>query len=164
MRTLKSSLLFLFLTGILLTSCSKEDDGIYFNEITEVKAEYSEIELEILYLVNDYRVSIGLSSLEKLDIVSSVALSHTKYMAEIDQINHDNFSERQEQLTELADAKSVGENVAYGYTTAESVLKGWLNSESHKALIENKYFTHFGISTEQNENGRNYFTQMFIKR
>lgn len=164
MRTLKSSLLFLFLTGILLTSCSKEDDGIYFNKITEVKAEYSEIELEILYLVNDYRVSIGLSSLEKLDIVSSVALSHTKYMAEIDQINHDNFSERQEQLTELADAKSVGENVAYGYTTAESVLKGWLNSESHKALIENKYFTHFGISTEQNENGRNYFTQMFIKR
>jgi uncharacterized protein YkwD len=39
-----------------------------------------------------------------------------------------------------------------------------LNSEKHKATIENPTFTDFGISTEANELGRNYFTNIFIKR
>ena len=67
-------------------------------------------------------------------------------------------------MVATAGAKSVGENVAYGYKTAEEVVNAWLNSPKHRALIESKNYTHFGISTEASETGSNYFTQMFIKR
>jgi len=164
MKIIQIRMILLVFTSIILTSCSKEEEGLYFNEITATKVEYSLLELEILDLVNNYRVSKKLPKLQKMDIVSSVALSHSKYMAEMNQINHNNFNERQEQLSSLANAKIVGENVAYGYNTAKGVLASWLNSGSHKALIENASFTHFGISTAKDASGKNYFTQIFIKR
>jgi uncharacterized protein YkwD len=163
--TLKLSLL-VFLNFVLF-SCSKEDNGIYLNTSTEVinkNVTYSKIESNILDLVNAHRSSIGLTTLTKMDLVSGVSDGHTKYMIETGQISHDNFDVRAQELMNNAGAKSVGENVAYGYTTAESVVKGWLNSPEHKAIIENPNYTHFGISTEANSEGRNFFTQMFIKK
>ncbi|MDX1829396.1 MAG: CAP domain-containing protein [Lutibacter sp.] len=162
---LKLSLV-VFLSFVLF-SCSKEDDGIYLNQTAEVvnkNVTYSKIENDILDLVNAHRTSLGLSTLSKLDVVSGVADGHTEYMIETGTISHDNFDERAQELMDNAGAKSVAENVAYGYTTAESVVNGWLNSPEHKAIIENPNFTHFGISTEANNDGRNFFTQMFIKK
>jgi uncharacterized protein YkwD len=148
-------------------SCAKEDDGIYFDDnstIIDTPVTYSDIENDILILVNDYRTSIGLSSLTRLSIVSNVANSHTEYMIETGQVSHDNFSNRAETLMNNAKAKSVAENVAYGYSTAQGVLNGWLNSPDHKKIIEGSSYTHFGISTDCNTKGRNYFTQIFIKK
>jgi uncharacterized protein YkwD len=162
---LKLSLV-VFLSFVLF-SCSKEDDGIYLNTTTEVvnkNVTYSKIENDILDLVNVHRTSLGLTTLTKLNVVSGVADGHTEYMIETGKISHDNFDERAQELMDKAGAKSVAENVAYGYTTAESVVNGWLNSPEHKAIIENPNFTHFGISTEANNDGRNFFTQMFIKK
>jgi uncharacterized protein YkwD len=67
-------------------------------------------------------------------------------------------------LQNNANAKKVGENVAYGYGTAEGVVNGWLNSPAHKKIIETEEYTHFGISTEKDSSNRNYFTQIFISR
>ena len=119
MKALKFNLALLVFVCILFTSCASDDDGIYFEKLNETKVEYSEIELEILDLVNDYRVSKGLESLEKMNFISSVAEGHTYYMAETGKVNHDNFSERHEKLVSNANAKIVGENVGYGFTTAE---------------------------------------------
>ena len=155
--------LIIIISSTVFNSCAKEDDGIYFNEVNEIKVSYSKIEFEILDLVNKHRNSIGLQSLNKLDVISSVAQSHTSYMVETGNVNHYNFSKRQENLVVNANAKTVGENVAYGFNSAEGVVEAWLKSESHRALIENNNYTHFGISTKKNIDGRNYFTQMFIK-
>jgi len=148
----------------LLSSCSKEDNGIYFEKFNETEVNYSEIELEIFDLVNDYRVSKNLTTLEKMNVISTVAESHTSYMAKIGEVNHDNFSERYQKLVKDAAAKTVGENVGYGFNSAEGVVKSWLNSDPHRAIIEKEHYTHFGISTRQNSEGRNYFTQIFIER
>ena len=165
MKSIQYKLVVLLLScAVFFTSCVKEDDGIYFNEINEVKVTYSTIELEILDKVNIHRESLGLKPLENLDVISSVALSHTSYMVEIDKVNHDHFLQRQENLELKADAKSVGENVAYGYNSSKGVVEAWLESDAHRAIIENDKYTHFGISTEKNSEGRNYFTQIFIKR
>ena len=164
MKALKFYLALLVFVCILFTSCASDDDGIYFEKLNETKVEYSEIELEILDLVNDYRVSKGLESLEKMNFISSVAKSHTYYMAETGKVNHDNFSERHEKLVVNANAKIVGENVGFGFNSAEGVVNAWLNSDSHRLIIEKPEYTHFGISTEKNTQGRNYFTQIFIKR
>ncbi|AMC10029.1 hypothetical protein Lupro_01605 [Lutibacter profundi] len=165
MKTIHFKLvLIIIISSTVLASCAKEDDGIYFNEVNEIKVSYSKIELEILDLVNKHRNSIGLESLNKLDVISSVARSHTSYMVETGNVNHFNFSKRQENLVVNANAKTVGENVAYGFNSSQGVVEAWLKSESHRALIESDSYTHFGISTEKNADGRNYFTQMFIKR
>ncbi|NLP59187.1 CAP domain-containing protein [Lutibacter sp. B1] len=168
MKTLAFKLFFTIIIITLLVSCSTDDDGIYLKEenmqFKDVHLSYSEFELDILNEINEYRESKGLSTLEILNIVSTEAISHTKYMIELDEINHDNFSIRTNNLMKNASAKTVGENVAYGYSTAKGVLNGWLNSESHRKIIENNSFTHFGISVLKNNNDRYYYTNIFIKR
>ena len=167
MKSLTLKFLSIVLLSSFLFSCSKEDDGIFFNENNELinsEVSYSEIENKILILVNEHRETLDLTPLSILNIISSVANSHTDYMIETGKISHDNFSKRADVLMKNADAKSVGENVAYGYNSAEGVVKGWLNSDTHRKVIENANYTHFGISTESNSDGRNYFTQIFIKK
>ena len=80
-----------------------------------------------------------------------------------DQISHDNFYTRRNSLINNAGAQNVGENVAYAYSSAQSVVNAWLNSPGHKDVIEGDY-TDFDISAEQNNEGKWYFTNIFIKR
>ncbi|NRR92433.1 hypothetical protein HSX10_12720 [Winogradskyella undariae] len=77
--------------------------------------------------------------------------------------SHDNFYERQQFLMAEADITAVSVNVAYGFSTAEATVNAWLNSESHKMNIEGDH-THFDISAEQADNGKWYFTNIFIKK
>ena len=57
----------------------------------------------------------------------------------------------------------VQENVAYGYSYAESVVNAWINSDSHRATLEGD-FTDFEISAEQNDEGTWFFTNIFVKK
>lgn len=168
MKNITVTLCLVVLFGISLTSCSNDEDGIYFDDTTQVLnaeiVDYSPLEKEILELVNIHRESLGLSTLTSLNIVSTVADTHTNYMIETGEISHDNFASRMNTLMKNAKAKSVGENVAYGYSSAQGAVNGWLNSDGHKKIIEDPDYTHFGISTERNSEGRNYFTHIFINK
>jgi len=164
MKTLKFNLYLITLISLSFISCSKENDEIYIEKSYENNIKYSKIEMGILNLVNNHRTSIGLYTLEKMDLISTVAKSHTDHMIETGRLSHDNFSERHDKLVVNTNAKSVGENVGYGYSTAKDVLEAWLNSDTHKKVIEQPGYTHFGISTEKNIKGRSFFTQIFIKR
>jgi uncharacterized protein YkwD len=169
--SLNSTLLkltFVVLISSFLASCAEEEDGIFFDQnseyLSKVDVTYSDIEIEILDLVNAHRKGLNLSELKRLDIVSSVANTHTNYMIEVGQISHDNFDQRSQTLMKNSQAKKVGENVAYGYSSAKGVVNGWLNSSGHKKVIESTEYTHFGISTDSNKEGRNYFTHIFINK
>ncbi|MDV7186959.1 CAP domain-containing protein [Lutibacter sp. TH_r2] len=161
----------LLFLSLFIISCASDNDmeEMQLSESTTTTTQvetvtYTSLESDVLDLVNSHRTSMGLNELQILNLISSVAEDHTKYMIENGQISHDNFSERANILMQNANAKSVGENVAFGYTTAEDVFNGWLNSESHRAAIEKSSFTHMGISTECNSNGKNYYTNIFIKK
>ena len=67
-------------------------------------------------------------------------------------------------IKENTNAETVGENIAYGYISALSVLNAWLDSKEHSQIIENPTYTHFGISSESDEENRIYFTLIFIKK
>ena len=167
MKSITLKLVSIALFTTMLISCSAEEDGIYSgtsSKVEDISLTYSQIEYEIVYLVNQHRESIGLSSLNTLNIASREANGHTSYMLEVGQVSHDNFGVRSKNLIDNVNAIIVAENVAYGFNSAEGVVNAWLNSEKHKATIENPSFTDFGISTEANEYGRNYFTNIFIKR
>lgn len=155
-------LLIVFLCGTII-ACEKEE---LTNEtpIIDIEMQYHFIELEVTNLVNQHRNELGLPTLSVLNLVSKEAENHSNYMAEQNVLSHDNFDIRLEALINKVEALSVSENVAYGHQNAEQVLKGWLNSPTHKSNLEAKFFTHFGISAKMNASGNYYITQIYIKR
>lgn len=160
----KFNLLFITIMMLLFSSCTNEDNEIYIDHLNENSIEYINMELEILDLVNNYRSSIGLNSLERMNLISKVAESHSNFMAETGRLSHENFPKRNQELMAKANAKAIGENLGFGYTTAKSAFQAWLNSDKHKKVIEDKKYTHFGISIKQNAKGKNFFTHIFIIR
>ena len=158
-------LLSMALLAMLTFSCSTDDfqEGQIDQTALEKAPPAKVIEVEILELINTYRIGMDLVPLNNLSIIKSVAFTHTDYMVSLDQVNHDNFFQRKTSLVQNASATKVSENVAYAYSSAQSVVKAWLNSPSHKATIEGD-FTDFDISAEMNSQGKWYFTNIFIKR
>ncbi|MBO3099370.1 CAP domain-containing protein [Gelidibacter pelagius] len=153
------------LLAMFTFSCSTDEfqeDKIDHVQLKNAPAPKA-IELEILELINNYRIEMDLAPLNNLSIIKSVAFTHTDYMVSVNQINHDNFFQRKSSLVQNAAAMKVSENLAYAYNSAESVVNGWLKSPGHKATIEGD-FTDFDISAEKNSEGKWYFTNIFIKR
>lgn len=168
MKTITLKLFLILIIGTGLISCSADEDGIFIDETSatfkDISLSYTTMEFEILNLVNEHRSSMGLEPLNTVNLVSKEAISHTDYMINVGTVSHDNFSARHQNLVKVVSAKNVGENVAYGYRSAQAVVKAWINSEGHRKNIESTEYTDFGISTKQDENGRNYFTHIFVKR
>lgn len=146
-------------------SCSPESFDDRADDLIENVPEVTTkpIELEILELINNYRLSEGLNPLQSMTIIKSAAFTHTDYMADTQTVSHANFFTRSNFLKSNAGAKSVSENVAYGYSSAESVVNAWMRSEAHKKNIEGD-FTNFEISAEKDVDDRWYFTNIFIKK
>lgn len=153
---------------LTFASCSK-DNAIPENEATLKTANlsnsiaYTSLESEILDGVNKYRESIGMKALARVDEVTYQADDHTVYMTSNEVVNHNNFNVRYSNLVSEVGAKAVAENVAFGYNTADAVVKAWIASEGHRDNIEGN-FTHFGIAVDKDKNGKNYFTNIFIRR
>lgn len=55
--------------------------------------------------------------------------------------------------------RSAGENIAYGYSTPQSVVDGWMNSAGHRANILNSSYSRIGVGYVASGN---YWTQWFI--
>lgn len=155
----------LALLAILTFSCTTDSIDEKADALVEnlVVPPTKEIETKILELINNHRLSKGLDPLNDLTIVKSVAFSHTDYMVDKDEVSHDNFYTRSNYLKANAGAKKVSENVAYGYSKAESVVNAWIKSDSHRKNIEGD-FTNFNISAEKNDEGKWYYTNIFIKK
>jgi uncharacterized protein YkwD len=153
---------------LTFASCSK-DNAIPENEAQLKIANlsnstvYTSLESEILDGVNKYRESIGMKALARVDEVTYQADDHTVYMTSNEVVNHDNFNVRYSNLVSEVGAKAVAENVAFGYGNADAVVKAWIASEGHRVNIEGD-FTHFGISVDKDKNGKNYFTNIFMRR
>jgi len=155
----------LALLAILTFSCTTDSIDEKADALVEnlVVPPTKAIETEILELVNNHRLSLGLNPLGDLEVVKSVAYSHTDYMVDKNEVSHDNFYTRSNYLKANAGAKKVSENVAYGYSSAESVVKAWIKSDGHRATIEGD-FSNFNISAEKNDDGKWYYTNIFIKK
>ncbi len=162
---LSTKLPFLALLAFLSFSCTTDslEDEVQGEEFSLIILEDKSIEVEILDLINDHRLSKGLDSLLDMNLVKSVAYTHTDYMVDNNEVSHANFFKRSEYLKANAGASKVSENVAYGYSSAESVVNAWLKSEGHRATIEGD-FTNFDISAEVNTEGKWYYTNIFIKK
>lgn len=112
-------------------------------------------------LVNEHRVSIGLAPLRWDPRVAAVAQAHSQDMQDRSFFSHTNPDglDPFERLTAAEIGYTyAGENIAYGYATASSVLAAWLNSPGHRANIENPNYTHHGVGLVNT-----YWTHVFIR-
>lgn len=153
------------LIALLSFSCStdaiEEDkiDIVVSSYVPETKA----IEVEILDLINQHRASLNLNRLSNMPEIKAEAYGHTDYMIEKNEVSHEYFYQRKANLVNKVGANKVAENVAYAFSSPQSVVNAWLNSDGHRDVIEGDY-TNFDISAEQNEDGKWYYTNIFLKK
>jgi len=152
------------LLSILLMSCSEKDVNTLeeFNSDI-INVEYVPLDYEIAELINAHRISIGINSLNILNQASKEAIRHNQYRVNQGIVSHDYFNVRSQNLKNTVNAKKVSENVGYGYNGAFSIVNAWLNSVSHREVIENPIYTDFGISSKLDESGSNYVTNIFVE-
>lgn len=164
MKKLMFNSLALIFTIVSLTSCSSDNESATNTPDETVRSyTHSASELELLDEVNAYRVSVGLNPLEIIEHISYKSSEHNDYMLATHTVTHEGFEERKTNLQEVLGAYRVGENVAFAYSTAQATVTAWVNSPSHKANLEGDY-THFGASIKMDDQGRKYYTNMFIKK
>ena len=112
---------------------------------------------EVLELVNKERAANGLNALTMTKSLTdgamiraaetTVSFSHTRPNGE-------------RCFTAFEWTSAAGENIAYGQTSPEQVMNGWMNSSGHRANILNSSFTTIGIGCFE-YNGRLYWSQAF---
>ena len=54
--------------------------------------------------------------------------------------------------------RTAGENIAMGYSSAQAVMNGWMNSSGHRANILNSAYTRIGVGYVADGN---YWVQEF---
>lgn len=151
---------------VTMNSCSADTaEATNSSATTQTLVEnytYNDSEIGTMKLINDYRVSIGLNALERVNHISFKCQEHNNYMMANNVVDHSDFTARSNNIMSVLGAKKIGENVAYNYKTSEAAVKAWLESPGHKQNIEGD-FTHFGLSVTTDANGKKYYTNIFVK-
>jgi len=166
MKKMMCAMVFVVMS-ITMNSCSADSAEATENTTTTqtliTNYDYNDSEIETMKLINDYRVSIGLNALERINHISYKCEEHNKYMIANNVVDHNDFTSRSDNMISVLGAKKVAENVAYNYKTSDAVLKAWLDSPGHKENIEGD-FTNFGLSvTTDPKTGKKYYTNIFVK-
>lgn len=86
----------------------------------------SKISMEAVNLINAERKKLGLNTLTYSSDLGNIALKRAKEIT-ID-FSHDG-------LDKYDPNYSIGECIAYGYTSSSGVVKGWMNSKGHKNTL-----------------------------
>jgi uncharacterized protein YkwD len=106
---------------------------------------------------NQERRQEGLKALKQHACLRTFAVRQAKKMATRREIFHQDLGP----ILRRCDLRSVGENVAYGFSTGRSVVKdGWMESEGHRANILNRGFRLEAIGARK-AGGSWYVAQVF---
>ncbi len=140
-------------------------------------SQASDLEQEMLALVNAERAKVGVDPLTFDDNLNSAAEDHSSWMLENDIFNHTGVDgtrpkDRAEDAGYVFEGTSaIGENIGWRSTSGEPGLsddivlvhEGLMNSPSHREAILNPLFTEIGIGIEDGDfftDGRNWDSVM----
>ncbi|MCZ7554821.1 MAG: CAP domain-containing protein [Bacteroidia bacterium] len=161
-RGLSRRILLLTVLCCILLSCSDEDPPVDPGPQIAV----AEIEARIVLLINQHRVTKGLTALVQADVITREVRSHSANMAAgTVSFGHAGFDQRYSAVSQSIPIRAAAENVStnYGFTDpAAQAVSSWLNSGPHTANIEGDYDL-TGVGVARNSSGVLYFTQMFVK-
>jgi uncharacterized protein YkwD len=106
-------------------------------------------ERQVLTLVIRHRRAVGLHPLRRSATLSRAARWKSKHMARYGYFEHADPSGRSP-FQRIADCgfksrRALGENIAAGQRSPQSVVRAWLNSPGHRRNIETAAFRFTGI-------------------
>jgi uncharacterized protein YkwD len=118
---------------------------------------------QVVAIVNRERAVKGCGAVKINDRLATAARLHSADQAAHDTMSHtgSDGSSFQERAERAGYSDAIGENVAYGYRTAEAVMDGWMNSSGHRANILNCAAKAIGVGVAAAGNGTLYWTQVF---
>ena len=106
---------------------------------------YSNQEVELVRLLNDYRQSLGLQPLMVSDLCSDAAEKHSSDMGKYSFFSHTSLqsdyfpigANGRVRMSTCGYPYSIawGENIAAGYTTAAGVIQAWRGSSTHDRVM-----------------------------
>ncbi|MFE9926546.1 CAP domain-containing protein [Streptomyces sp. NPDC005774] len=115
----------------------------------------------VVEIVNAERGKAGCSPVKVNTTLTAAAQKHSEDMAASGSMSHtgSDGSSPDDRITRAGYSWSTyGENVAYGYSTPEQVMAGWMASPGHKENILNCAFKEIGVGLAQ---PGDYWTQDF---
>lgn len=107
-------------------------------------------EARIIELVNEQRAAQGLPPMKFNASLTNAARYHAADMSQDDYFNHQTNDRSNGALVKVCNwsdrlkvyytiYSGLGENIALGYPSPESVMEGWMNSSGHRANILGNY-------------------------
>jgi uncharacterized protein YkwD len=121
----------------------------------------------VVALVNAHRASVGRGALAKSTSLQRAAewkslhMGHYRYMQHSDPAPPFARSVGDRLAACGYGGGGYGENIAFGFPSAESVMQGWLSSPGHRANIESPSFTAIGVGAARGSSGTMTWTQNF---
>ncbi len=125
----------------------------------------SAIENAVLVHINEYRKQRHLPPLTMDQNITREARQHSMDMATHRMpFGHKDFLKRINHLhAKIKNSGAGGENVAYNYKDARTVVQQWVLSPGHKRNIVGNYNL-TGIGVARDKQGKIYYTQIFIRQ
>ncbi len=123
----------------------------------------SQMEKEIIDATNEKRREHGIETLSADPMLMTAARQHSQNMARQQTLSHTLDGKSVEARVKGLDYKylAIGENVSFNQPDAQSVVEGWMKSPGHRANILNANYTQIGVGVTADDQGRQYFTQVF---
>jgi uncharacterized protein YkwD len=121
------------------------------------------VEAQVLALVNDQRSAAGCGLLSADGALAGVARAHSADMRDRGFFNHTNPSGESpsDRVTAAGIGNYGGENIAFGYPTAQAVMQAWMKSPGHRANILNCALQTMGVGVAYGGASGPYWTQVF---
>jgi uncharacterized protein YkwD len=139
-----------------------------------VNADY---EQQVVDLVNAQRANNSLPPYKRVTALDEAARYHSADMGQDNYFDHDTYDRAGGNLvyvcdtwtrigTYYTDANAMAENIAYGYSTPQSVMNAWMNSTGHRnnILSINNREIGVGYATGGGAGQTPYWTQDFGRR
>lgn len=130
-----------------------------------------DLERRAFGLVNQQRAMIGLEQLAWNDDAAKIARLHSENMANYDFFSHTDLdgllvNDRADSLG-INKWQAIGENIAYNQgfeNPVEFAVERWMLSPKHRDNLLNSRWKESGIGVAVAENGKYYFTEVFLLR
>ena len=121
------------------------------------------LESQVTTLVNQQRTANGCAALRTDTRLHTAAVNHSADMAAHNYFSHTglNGSTFVTRVKATCYASPGGENIAWGWRTANDVMNAWMTSAPHKANILNCSFKAIGVGVARKADGTPYWTQEF---
>lgn len=115
-----------------------------------VSASNVTYEGRIIELVNEQRASQSLPPMKLNEPLTNAARYHATDMSQDDYFNHQTNDRSNDSLVKVCNwsdrlkvyfpvYNALAENIAWGYSSPEKVMEGWMNSPGHRANILGSY-------------------------